>query len=433
MTPSHISKNLSIGNSKQKYSKLIAYTHVLNGNISDYIYFLGAVTIRALRDQWGMAGEGVVDRRLVRTVKTHWPERRGWCPVQAQRAVLLVRNPFDAIDSYFNMCLTNTHHLSLTEEVYTEFIDTWRAMMRSEAKLWGAFHQWWLQSGIPLFVVRYEDLRADAETVLNALDQWLQKPLASLMPPKNSSQPSTNPAPAENQENKGGAESEAVQSWPEVPQPSPLGTKHSEEEKQQQLPSQPLPYPDSNTRNGDPSRSESKDGSSLPLNSSSPAASSEGSPYTPRSAGLSNRLKAFARCDEELVAAVVAGAGPTLLKGFGYLPSPTSPASSATRNYNSSSRSERPEPQPNSPPLLPPQVQPLQRRPDYARGANTRPGRVGTDAVTLNAVNEPELRGPSDKFGRYMTIFRKQHTEGDTQPFPVVSGEPYRLTTPVYY
>ena len=63
------------------------------------------------------AGEGVVDPSLVHIVKTHWPERPGFSSYHAHRAVLLVRNPFDAIDSYFNMCLTNTHHLSLAESV----------------------------------------------------------------------------------------------------------------------------------------------------------------------------------------------------------------------------------------------------------------------------------------------------------------------------
>lgn len=64
---------------------------------------------------------GVVDNRLVKIVKSHWPERQGWCPVKVNRIILLVRNPFDAIDSYFNMCLTNTHHLSLSENVYEQF------------------------------------------------------------------------------------------------------------------------------------------------------------------------------------------------------------------------------------------------------------------------------------------------------------------------
>lgn len=55
-----------------------------------------------------MKGEGVVDHR-VRVVKTHYPERLGFRPFEGGKAVLLVRNPFDAIDSYFNMALTNTH------------------------------------------------------------------------------------------------------------------------------------------------------------------------------------------------------------------------------------------------------------------------------------------------------------------------------------
>ncbi|CAN0472101.1 unnamed protein product, partial [Hapterophycus canaliculatus] len=53
-------------------------------------------------------GEGVVDHR-VRVVKTHYPERSGFRPFECSKAILLVRNPFDAIDSYFNMALTNTH------------------------------------------------------------------------------------------------------------------------------------------------------------------------------------------------------------------------------------------------------------------------------------------------------------------------------------
>lgn len=53
-------------------------------------------------------GEGVVDHR-VRVVKTHYPERMGYREFEGNKAILLVRNPFDAIDSYFNMALTNTH------------------------------------------------------------------------------------------------------------------------------------------------------------------------------------------------------------------------------------------------------------------------------------------------------------------------------------
>lgn len=73
-----------------------------------------------------MAGEGIMEPGLVHLVKTHWPERPGWRAFEAHRAILLVRNPFDAIESYFNMTLTNTHHLTLKEEVYERFQDTFK-------------------------------------------------------------------------------------------------------------------------------------------------------------------------------------------------------------------------------------------------------------------------------------------------------------------
>ena len=59
-------------------------------------------------------GEGVVDDS-VWMVKTHYPERMGYLKFKVKRVVLLIRNPFDAMESYFHMGMTNTHdkHLSL--------------------------------------------------------------------------------------------------------------------------------------------------------------------------------------------------------------------------------------------------------------------------------------------------------------------------------
>jgi hypothetical protein len=376
-----------------------------------------------------MAGEGVVDPQLVRVVKTHWPERRGWCPVAAHRAVLLVRNPFDAIDSYFNMCLTNTHHLSLTEEVYTEFFGTWQAMMRSEASLWGAFHQWWLhKSGVPLFVVRYEDLRADPEATLAALDKWLhtlQAKLPSPPPQSQSLQMMAVPPPA------------APQPHYSAPmQPEPAGGSEGPPSANQALPGEAINR-SSRLDCSNTSRSSSSI-SSAKSNSSSSSSSIEGTPYTPRSSA-SGVGKALARCDASLVAAVVASAGPAMLKGFGYLPSAqthtsqvSSPRDEGGSGGSGSSHFEGDDAAAPQQQQQQRQQQQQQQRPDYARGVNCRPGKVGVTSVTLNAPREPELRSANDPFGRYMTIFRKQHTVGDTLPLAVVSGEPYRLATPVY-
>ena len=71
----------------------------------------------------GLRGEGVVDWRAW-VVKTHWPERYGYRHFHAHRVILLVRNPFDAINSYFNMGLTNTHEQTLADVSQTNTLHT---------------------------------------------------------------------------------------------------------------------------------------------------------------------------------------------------------------------------------------------------------------------------------------------------------------------
>lgn len=70
----------------------------------------------------GLAGEGLVDKR-VWVVKTHYPERYGKTKFYAERAILLVRNPLDAITSLFNMICTGSHNKSISQEDYKKFID----------------------------------------------------------------------------------------------------------------------------------------------------------------------------------------------------------------------------------------------------------------------------------------------------------------------
>ncbi|TDH73416.1 hypothetical protein CCR75_009237 [Bremia lactucae] len=116
--------------------------------------------------QYGMKGEGVVDDS-VWFVKTHFPERVGYKEFSAKKAILVVRNPWDAIDSYFNMTLTNTHNKSLHESQYQRFADRWDNMLRNEIDVWMKFYRYWTTKvEIPIIVVRYEDLMVHrAETL----------------------------------------------------------------------------------------------------------------------------------------------------------------------------------------------------------------------------------------------------------------------------
>eukprot|EP00536_Pseudo-nitzschia_multiseries_P018193 jgi/Psemu1/293378/fgenesh1_pg.2242_\ len=95
--------------------------------------------------------------------KTHWPERIGCHAYDCQRVVLLVRNPFDATDSYWHMSLTNTHTEKVAPSVTEEHLEFYRALVRHEIlQVWmGFLDYYWkecLRYKIPLLLVRYEDL-----------------------------------------------------------------------------------------------------------------------------------------------------------------------------------------------------------------------------------------------------------------------------------
>ena len=113
----------------------------------------------------------------VHIVKTHFPERKGWKTVNAKRALLLVRNPYDAIDSYWNLCCTNTHTRSLDESVYKQYVDKFESLARHEITVWCEFHYHWLdvceKEGVPLLIMRYEDLVLDTDGEMKRLLKFL--------------------------------------------------------------------------------------------------------------------------------------------------------------------------------------------------------------------------------------------------------------------
>eukprot|EP01044_Picomonas_judraskeda_P000305 COSAG03_NODE_12_length_22635_cov_7.308307_14_plen_456_part_00 len=132
-----------------------------------------------------LVGEGSVGAHNgggnVWVVKTHFPEKYGWKPFASQRAILLVRNPFNAIRSYFNMLLTGTHTHSIADSEFTRFADVWDRHVREEIGWWCEFHRYWLRQPIPLLVVRYEDLvesrPAAREASLRRIADFLYGPM----------------------------------------------------------------------------------------------------------------------------------------------------------------------------------------------------------------------------------------------------------------
>jgi hypothetical protein len=131
-----------------------------------------------------LVGEGVTNHLLTPIIKTHFPERRGYMTYNAERIILLVRNPFDAIDSYWNMCATNTHTESVTDEIYMKYIDKFRGLAKYEFGTWLQFHKYWLvrtctqfapseELGPPILIVRFEDLIQHMEETMQDILKFI--------------------------------------------------------------------------------------------------------------------------------------------------------------------------------------------------------------------------------------------------------------------
>lgn len=117
--------------------------------------------------RFGFQGEGIIDES-VWVVKSHYPERYGFLSFSVGRVVLLVRNPFDAIESYFHMAFTNTHDKVLHPSVRVDpspLAAIWDDFVLEEIKVWIRYHNWWKDqaSKVPVLVTRFEDLREQGE------------------------------------------------------------------------------------------------------------------------------------------------------------------------------------------------------------------------------------------------------------------------------
>lgn len=105
-----------------------------------------------------LVGEMATGTNKVQFVKTHYPERMGSPAFPVSRAVLLVRNPYDAMDSYFNLMSTSSHNTTLTKAERKKHAKIFADMAKKEIMVWRDFHEFWLKQKIPLLVIRYEDL-----------------------------------------------------------------------------------------------------------------------------------------------------------------------------------------------------------------------------------------------------------------------------------
>ena len=138
--------------------KLEQATGIITGSDSRTNRTLSKALLRC-----GFLGEGVCDDSVF-IVKSHFPERLGYRIFSSHRILLLVRNPFAAIESYFHMGLTNSHNKSLSDRVRysSEITSLFQDFLLNEINVWKDFHQYWLNEakklGLPLLIIRFEDI-----------------------------------------------------------------------------------------------------------------------------------------------------------------------------------------------------------------------------------------------------------------------------------
>ena len=113
-----------------------------------------------------MAGEGhVANDNDVFVTKTHWPygKRQEYFTereFQADRAIVITRNPIDVFVSFFLLQQMGSHSTTCVEKINVHFAPEWDAYIRGIVPVFKAFHAHVLESvakEIPTYLFRYED------------------------------------------------------------------------------------------------------------------------------------------------------------------------------------------------------------------------------------------------------------------------------------
>eukprot|EP01087_Luapelamoeba_hula_P002511 TRINITY_DN12167_c0_g1_i1.p1 TRINITY_DN12167_c0_g1~~TRINITY_DN12167_c0_g1_i1.p1 ORF type:complete len:203 (+),score=20.90 TRINITY_DN12167_c0_g1_i1:390-998(+) len=93
--------------------------------------------------------------------------------LESQRAILISRDPFSTIESFYHYQQTrHTHALDAATRGAA-----WVAHVKEQTKAWVHYHKWWCNAstalGIPVFHVRYNDLKQHPVATLASVLRFL--------------------------------------------------------------------------------------------------------------------------------------------------------------------------------------------------------------------------------------------------------------------
>jgi hypothetical protein len=121
-------------------------------------------------------GQFIIDQSIW-IYKTHYPARKGKGIYEFDKILLVVRNPFDAIDSMFNLYITNSHSKSIVKEEYERLFHDWEGLVKEESIVWNKFYEYWYKfstlNDAGIYIVRYENLITDTKNEMMGVLKFL--------------------------------------------------------------------------------------------------------------------------------------------------------------------------------------------------------------------------------------------------------------------
>ena len=106
------------------------------------------------------------DDSTVFMTKTHFNHFK-FREFNAQKCLLLVRNPFDVMVSYFHLKVSGTHDVSVEDAFVTQKAG-WEAFAKEKFDAFAKLYGYWITQlkRMPNHIVRYEDLISDKKETL---------------------------------------------------------------------------------------------------------------------------------------------------------------------------------------------------------------------------------------------------------------------------
>lgn len=126
--------------------------------------------------QWlSEKGSLTTDLGHTQIIKSHYPwfeSNRSPCEYKVKKVILMVREPLSALNSFFNMVCTYDHASKIENPSYiaSPGYENWIKLICSELV---SFHRFWKKQSVPIFWVRYEDMKKDKRGALTKLMQFM--------------------------------------------------------------------------------------------------------------------------------------------------------------------------------------------------------------------------------------------------------------------